>query len=279
MGIICILISALGFALMSFFVKLSGDLPVTQKAFFRNLIAVLIAFLPIIKKHNSIVYPKGKKSWLVLFLRASTGTIGLLCNFYAVSHLHLADASVIQRLSPFVIIILSYFIFKENVSLLQMTTISLAFIGVVLVIKPSFENFMSLGALAGLGTAFFSGFAYTCVRYLGKKNISAEFIILFFSVFSCLATFPFMLVNFKEMSYYQIMILLFVGITGAIGQFGVTYAYKYSSANKISIFDYTQIIFSGTLGFIFFNEIPDFLSLLGYLIIIAMGFILTFYKR
>ena len=128
-GIFCILISAFGFALMSFFVKLSGDLPVLQKAFFRNLIAGSIALIPVIKTNNLVRYPREKKDWIILFFRSIFGTIGLICNFFAVSHINLADASIIQRLSPFVIIILSYFIFKEKVTKKQILFIFLAFFG------------------------------------------------------------------------------------------------------------------------------------------------------
>ncbi|KXB57982.1 DMT family transporter [Gemelliphila asaccharolytica] len=278
-GIFCILISAFGFALMSFFVKLSGDLPVLQKAFFRNLIAGSIALIPVIKTNNLVRYPREKKDWIILFFRSIFGTIGLICNFFAVSHINLADASIIQRLSPFVIIILSYFIFKEKVTKKQILFIFLAFFGVVLVIKPNFVTFMSIGALAGLGTAFFSGVAYTCVRYLGMRKVSPEFIVSFFSIFSCVSVAPFVIYHYVPMSLYQVLILILVGITGAVGQFGVTYAYRYAAARSISIFDYSQIIFAGILGFFIFNEIPDIYSLIGYFLIVLSGFFINFIRK
>lgn len=279
MGILCILLSAIGFSLMSFFVKLAGDLPVLQKAFFRNLIAGIVSMIPILSHIKYLVLPQNKKDWSILFLRSFIGTLGLICNFYAVSHINLADASVIQRLSPFIIIILCYFAFKEKVSKVQLLAIVIAFFGVILVIKPSLNLVSTIGSFVALLGSIFAGIAYTCVRYLGKKNISADFIVLFFSIFSCLFTLPSTIMDYKPMTIKQWLMLIMVGITGAVGQFGVTYAYRFSSANNISVFDYTQIIFAGLLGYVFFFEIPDIYSLLGYVLIVCMGILITFNEK
>ncbi len=116
MGIFCIIMSGIGFSLMALFIKLSGDLPSMQKGFFRNIIAVAISSIPLIKHWKNINFPANKVSWIVLFSRTIFGTIGLVFNFYAISHITLADSTIIQKLSPFVIIILSYFFFKERMT-------------------------------------------------------------------------------------------------------------------------------------------------------------------
>ena len=116
MGIFCIITAGFGFALMSLFVKLSGDLPSMQKGFFRNIIAVFISLIPLIKHRKVIQVPKDKAGWIVLVSRSIFGTVGLVLNFYAISHISLADSSIIQKLSPFIIIILSYIFFKEEMT-------------------------------------------------------------------------------------------------------------------------------------------------------------------
>lgn len=173
-GIFCIIIAGFGFALMSLFVKLSGDLPSMQKGFFRNIIAVFISSIPLIKHWKVINIPKNKTGWLVLISRSVFGTIGLVLNFYAISHISLADSSIIQKLSPFIIIILSYIFFKEEMTRFQVFSIIIAFIGIILIIKPSGNDIISMGALAALLGALCAGIAYTCVRYLGTHNISGE---------------------------------------------------------------------------------------------------------
>ena len=274
-GIFCIIIAGFGFALMSLFVKLSGDLPSIQKGFFRNIIAVFISSIPLIKHWKVINTPRNNTGWLVLISRSVFGTIGLVLNFYAISHISLADSSIIQKLSPFIIIILSYIFFKEEMTRFQVFSIIIAFIGITLIIKPSGNNIISMGALAALLGALCAGIAYTCVRYLGTHNISGEFIIFFFSSLSSLMLLPYLILDYRTMTYYQLSMLLLAGISATIGQYGVTFAYKFAAAKNISVFDYSQVLFSGIFGYMFFGEFPDFQSLIGYIIVISVGIVLV----
>ncbi|WP_314022362.1 DMT family transporter [Gemella sanguinis] len=274
-GIFCIIIAGFGFALMSLFVKLSGDLPSMQKGFFRNIIAVFISSIPLIKHWRVINIPRNNTGWLVLISRSVFGTIGLVLNFYAISHISLADSSIIQKLSPFIIIILSYIFFKEEMTRFQVFAIIIAFIGITLIIKPSGNNIISMGALAALLGALCAGIAYTCVRYLGTHNISGEFIIFFFSSLSSLMLLPYLILDYRTMTYYQLSMLLLAGISATIGQYGVTFAYKFAAAKNISVFDYSQVLFSGIFGYMFFGEFPDFQSLIGYIIVISVGIVLV----
>jgi len=274
-GIFCIIIAGFGFALMSLFVKLSGDLPSIQKGFFRNIIAVFLSSIPLIKHWKVINIPRNNTGWLVLISRSVFGTIGLVLNFYAISHISLADSSIIQKLSPFIIIILSYIFFKEEMTRFQVFAIIIAFIGITLIIKPSGNNIISMGALAALLGALCAGIAYTCVRYLGTHNISGEFIIFFFSSLSSLMLLPYLILDYRTMTYYQLSMLLLAGISATIGQYGVTFAYKFAAAKNISVFDYSQVLFSGIFGYMFFGEFPDFQSLIGYIIVISVGIVLV----
>ena len=274
-GIFCIIIAGFGFALMSLFVKLSGDLPSMQKGFFRNIIAVFLSSIPLIKHWKVINIPRNNTGWLVLISRSVFGTIGLVLNFYAISHISLADSSIIQKLSPFIIIILSYIFFKEEMTKFQVFAIIIAFIGITLIIKPSGNNIISMGALAALLGALCAGIAYTCVRYLGTHNISGEFIIFFFSSLSSLMLLPYLILDYRTMTYYQLSMLLLAGISATIGQYGVTFAYKFAAAKNISVFDYSQVLFSGIFGYMFFGEFPDFQSLIGYVIVISVGIVLV----
>ena len=274
-GIFCIIIAGFGFALMSLFVKLSGDIPSMQKGFFRNIIAVFISSIPLIKHWRFINIPRNNTGWLVLISRSVFGTIGLVLNFYAISHISLADSSIIQKLSPFIIIILSYIFFKEEMTRFQVFAIIIAFIGITLIIKPNGNNIISMGALAALLGALCAGIAYTCVRYLGTHNISGEFIIFFFSSLSSLMLLPYLILDYRTMTYYQLSMLILAGISATIGQYGVTFAYKFAAAKNISVFDYSQVLFSGIFGYMFFGEFPDFQSLIGYIIVISVGIVLV----
>ena len=273
-GILFILLAGLGFALMGLFVKLAGDIPTMQKAFFRNIVPVFIAGAGL--KRTGICINRG--DLLFLILRASFGTAGIICNFYALDHLKLSDANMLNKLSPFFVIIFSFIILKEKISIFQGIAVFGAFVGAMFIIKPTGDVTMFpalMGALGGVG----AGAAYTMVRILGKRKVSGNLVVFFFSLFSCLVCLPFLIVRFSPMDIYQAGMLILSGAAAAIGQLAITRAYFYAPAKEISIYDYNQIIISAILGFVFLNQLPDIYSFLGYLIIFGMGTWMYFYNR
>lgn len=277
LGILFIVLSALSFAFMNMFVRMAGDLPSVQKSFFRNLIAFLIALATMIRSKEGFRVEKG--NWRYMLLRAGFGTVGILCNFYAVDHLVLSDASMLNKMSPFFVIIFSFLILKEKLTPLQVTAVCGAFIGSLFIIKPTFLNMELVPSLIGLLGGLCAGIAYTMVRVLGQRGQRGVSVVLFFSGFSCLVTLPYLIFNYHPMTIQQAVILLGAGIAAAGGQFAITAAYYHAPAREISVYDYSQIIFSALIGFIAFHQIPDRYSVLGYVIIIAMAVWMFFYNN
>ncbi|BBF43534.1 permease of the drug/metabolite transporter superfamily [Lachnospiraceae bacterium KM106-2] len=276
-GILSILMAAFFFALMNIFVKASGDLPFIQKSFFRNLIAMMFAAGILIKQGGSFRWKKGNLP--LLLLRSTFGFLGILGNFYAVDHLVVADASMLNKMSPFFGILFSAILLKERCSFKQAIAVIVAFIGGLFVIKPTFQNMEIVASLAGFGGGMAAGLAYTLVRALGKRKEHGPYIVFFFSAFSTIVALPYLLLNYAPMTGGQLLCLLGAGFAAAGGQFSITAAYCYAPAKDISIYDYSQIIFSAILGFFIFGQVPDKYSILGYVIIISMAVYIFIYNR
>ena len=203
-----------------------------------------------------------------LLLRASFGTMGLICNFYAIDRLNISDANMLNKLSPFFAILMSILILKEKASKKEWLIVAVAFAGALLVIKPGFN--MAIGpALIGTLGGFGAGVAYTFVRKLGKSGVRGPIIVMFFSTFSTLVCLPFFLAGYQPMALKQLLFLLGAGLAATGGQLSITAAYTYAPAKEISVYDYTQVIFAAIWGFLFFGQIPDALSVIGYVIIIG----------
>ena len=277
-GILLIICSAFCFALMNMMVRFAGDLPSIEKSFFRNFVAVFFAFIALKRSHTPIRVPKGALK--PLLLRSIFGTMGILCNYYAIDHLMLADASILNKLSPFFAILFSFILLKEKVHPFAAGCVITAFIGSLFIIKPGMGMFTTslpafIGLLGGLG----AGIAYTYVRILGTHGVKGPFIVLFFSAFSCLVTLPYLIFDFHPMSFAQFGCLLLAGLFASGGQFTITAAYTYAPARDISIYDYSQIIFSTMLGFVFLGQIPDYLSFIGYGIIILSSLSMFLFQQ
>lgn len=268
-GIVYIIISAFCFAFMNLFVRLSGDLPSIEKSFFRNFVAVFFALAIMVKNKNKFYWQKGNLKYLLL--RAGIGTLGILCNFYAIDNIALADASMLNKMSPFFVILFSFIILKEKLTFVQGSAVIIAFIGSLFIIKPTFQNIDLIPSIVGLIGGICAGFAYTMVRVLGKRGENGAFIVFFFSAFSCITTLPFLILNFVPMEWWQLLCLLGAGLSATGGQFAITSAYYYAPAREISVYDYSQIIFSTLLGLVFFGEMPDMYSFIGYFIICSMA--------
>lgn len=277
-GILLIILSAFCFALMSMFVRLAGDLPSVQKSFFRNIVAFVFAGI-ILLREKQAKPALSKPAWGYLLLRAGFGTLGILCNFYAVDNLVLADASILNKMSPFFAILCSYFVLKEKITPARMCIVLGAFVGSLFVIKPSFQNASLFPAVIGLLGGFGAGVAYTMVRKLGTLGVKGPFIVFFFSGFSCLVTLPYLIFNYHPMTGVQLLYLLLAGFAATGGQFTITAAYIYAPAREISVYDYSQILFSSALGFFVFGQTPDVWSFVGYVLIVAMAITMFFYNQ
>lgn len=269
-GIMYIIMAAFFFACMSFFIRKAGDLPTMQKGFFRNVVAMFAAAVMLLRTEDKFKIKKG--SIPSLLMRAICGTIGLICNYYAIDHMNISDANILNKLAPFCAIIMSALILNEYANRFEWSMVIVAFIGALFVVKPTLDMKCIpavVAAIGGLG----AGTAYTFVRKLGKQGERGPVIVMFFSTFSCIITLPFVIFDYHPMTLMQLIYLLIAGSCAAAGQFTVTQAYAKAPAKDISVFDYSQVLFAAILGFLFLNQIPDIYSIIGYIIIIGAAII------
>ena len=277
-GIFFILLSALGFSIMNLCVTLAGDLPTFQKALFRNAGAMIVSFFLFLRSGDKLDLKPSDLG--LLLMRALFGSVGLFANFYALDHMMISDASMLNKLAPFFTLLLSALFLKEKTNIRQYLFVALAFIGVLFIVKPTMEFTQSMGAsIVGVIGGFGAGAAYACVRGLGKRGMPSSQIVLGFSVVSTLIAIPFVINNHAPMSIYQICLLSLAAIGATVGQFGITWAYKAAPSKEISIFDYFTVIFSALWGFIFLSQVPDIYSLFGYLIIFTSALLMFFYNK
>ena len=273
---------------MGMFVRLADDfgeaIPFTQKSFFRNIVAVAVAGVvfarmygragarPSREERGRVALQRDRMPWWPLVWRSVFGTIGIFGNFYALSHIPLGDACMLNKLSPFAAVVASWLLLGERVTVRQGIAVVVAFVGAMFVVKPGFALAgETVAALAGLAGGIAAGLAYTCVRRLGILKVEPSFIVLFFSGFSTLVTLPFLLFDYHPMTWAQVAILFGAGVSATAGQFGITAAYRLAQPRELAVYDYTNVVFAALLGFAVFGQVPDVFSWIGIAIIVAMG--------
>lgn len=276
-GILFITCSAFCFALMNVFVKLAGDLPFMEKSFFRNLVACIFSLILIVQAKEKISYQS--KNIPLLIVRSTLGTIGIFANYYAVDHLLLSDASMLNKLSPFFVVVFSSLFLHEKASTFEIGCVCMAFFGSLFIIKPSLDFTSMLPACVGVLGAISAGSAYTCVRALSLRQEKGVKIVFFFSTFSCLVCLPYLIFHYHPMTLYQFSVLMLAGLAASGGQFSITQAYANAPAKDISAFDYSQVIFAAAMSYIVFHQLPDVYSFIGYILIICTGILLFLKQR
>lgn len=264
-GIIFMILSSAAFATMNLLSKLAEGVNSYQKTFLTNVVATVIVCFIIGYKKGSFFGKKESRKYL--FSRGVAGTLAILTNYYALDKMFLSDATILTKLAPFFTIIFSYLLISEKITKKQATLLFIAFGGSLFVIKPQFSTAV-IPAIIGVASAGFAGFAYTMIRVLGNKE---DFwtIILSFTGIATVVMLPSMFMNTENLTLLNVMLLTGAGIAFTLGQVALTIAYKNAPASEISMYDYIGLIIAAMYGFAFFREIPDFLSFLGYVIIIG----------
>ncbi len=274
-SILLMLLSALSFSSMQIIVKLLTKIPLMEKVFFRNFVSLILAYVVI--KKNKLRFFGLKENRRRLFYRSVFGYLGVILFFYATSQMLAADAAMLNKLSPIFVAILAHLLLKEKIKKINICALVISFAGAWLVIKPQL-NLSVIPAAAGLLSAAVSGAAYIFITDIGKKE-SIYTIVFYFSAFSVICSIPFIIFSFAIPNLYEMTMLLLLGALAALGQIALTYAYKSSEASDISIYDYTNIIFSSVLGYIFLSELPDLYSIIGGALIIAASIIVFIYNK
>ena len=276
-GIVCMLVSAAGFAFMAAGVRLCDDfggaVSSFQKGFFRNAVAFAVALAVFACARRAGAAPRAKLSprakWLLL-ARSVAGTVGIFGHFYALSNIPVGEALALNKTAPFFTVLFSWLFLREKANRKTFLRLALAFAGVLLVMKPGLRAEGTFAASCGLVSGLGAGIAYTCVRELGVLGVERALIVLVFSAFSCVSAVPFILAaGIDPMTPGQIAVMFGTGAAAAVGQFGVTAAYRFAPSRDIAVFDYTSVVFASLLGFFLFGQVPDAPSVAGFALIVA----------
>jgi len=275
------LLSAFAFALMTACVKLVGThhIPVFEIVAARGLISLIISYVDI-KRKKIPVWGNNKK---LLIARGVVGTFALMCVYYAVTTLPLAEATLLQYMYPVFTAILAFIFLKERIQRSTLICILLCLLGLLTMVKPNlsltgdvvlpwFSVFIALIGSLGSGTA------YVIVKRLSQSEDSSV-IIFYFPLIALPLSLILLGDNFVMPDLQALVLLLFVGIFTQIGQVGLTKAMQTEVAAKVSAFSYVQVLFSTILGVIIFNEVPSFWTLAGGALIVTGALINVFGSR
>ena len=247
--------------------KLTMDINPDQVAFLYKF-SVLVAIIPWCFK-GGIVHNLRTKKLGMHMARGIFSAAANLCFYHGLKYVRTADAAAITYLEQILVLILGVTYFKEKMSKTKLVAISCGIVGALFVIKPGFQEFNSNYIYIFLAIIFWAMNNFS-VKVLGQTE-RTKTQLLYAMLFGSIFTFPFAMIHHWD--GFHPGILKYVAVLAIFHLIHVVSffrAFKYADISSVMPFDYTRLIFTGFLSYIFLKEAPDEIAMAGY-IIIAIG--------
>jgi drug/metabolite transporter (DMT)-like permease len=268
------LVAGLLFAVMGLFVKLGSERGFSgaELVFYRSFIGLVVIFA-IVRRGGLSLRTRHFRSHLY---RGLTGFVALMLYFYAITGLPLATAVTLNYTSPLFLAVLAAWVLKERVSFWVLLAVVAGFIGVVLLLRPSFRSDTVVAGLLGLASGAFASVAYLNVKQLGQLEEPGWRVVFYFSLISTVGAAAWMIVHtFHRITWEGAGIILGLGSSATIAQLAMTRAYQEGDTLVVGSLAYSTVVFASLLGVAFWGDTLGAASWVAIGIIIASGTVAT----
>jgi drug/metabolite transporter (DMT)-like permease len=273
-------ISSFFFSIMGLLVKVAGErLPSQEIVFFRSLLVLIFAYV-MLKRAKISAWGNNKK---LLIVRGFTGFLALSCFYYGVTHLPLADATLIMYSNPVFTAVLAALFLKESLTRVDILRVVASLVGVVLISQPSFifggeSRLDPVDVGIALGGAIFAAISYVIVRKL-RETEDPLVVVFYFPLIATPASIPTALPDAIIPTWWELLVLLGIGIVTHIAQVTMTKSLHLEKAGRATAVSYLQVVFAFIWGMLFFNEYPTLLSVVGAVLIVASAVSIAWWQN
>lgn len=271
------ILSSLAFSMQNVIVKeLSYTMGTGEISFFRGFLSALLILA--LMKVQHVHFSKFDRP--TLWFRGIVGGAGMICIFYALRGMPLADVSILSQLSAFFVMIFAAVFLKEVMPKGAIVPLIVIAAGACLVVKPwNFSSF-NVYSLFVLAQALFAAMAYTTISRLTGSGRHHQYEIVFYFLFcaavagALLMGFDFQMPDSKEWILY-----ILLGLITVIAQIWMTDAYAYGNPVVVSFVAYIAVVFNALWGFVFFDEVLTIMTVIGGICIVGGSMYLTKLKH
>jgi len=250
---------------------LSAELHPFAIVFFRNLFG-LVAILPLIAR-NGIATLKTSQPKLYIY-RISLGLLAMTSWFYALSKVPLANATALSFSSTIFATLAAWLFLGESMRLRRWLAIGIGLAGVLIVLRPGMSGFNAYALLA-IGSAIGWGIGIAIVKKLSTTDSTTSIIAWMSIGLSFLSFWP-ALLFWQWPSPSQLFWLLLVGTLATGGHYFMTSALRLADTATVMSVDFTRLIWTAVLGYIFFSDILDAATVTGAFVIFVSAWYIIF---
>lgn len=256
------------FALIGSLVRAaSTTLPNEVVVFFRNVI-VLVFLMPVfVLRRSSPVIASAKMHLHVL--RALAGLVSMYCYFYALAHMKLAEAVLLAYTSPLIIPVIAFLWLREPMGGRVRWAIIMGFAGVLFILKPGLSIFQPVSLIA-LCAALFASLGMVSIRRMSATELP-ETIVFSYTLLSTIVSAVPLLWAWQTPAGGTWIILVFMGLAAMAGQLLMTKGYGLAPVAQVGPFVYCSVVFASIIGWVFWGESLDALSITGSILVFLAG--------
>ena len=263
------LAAVLLFSVMDTIMKLlSAEFPAMQVASLRSLssLPLVCAWVAWRGRFRTMLQVR----WPLHLLRALIGIFMLALFAYGVRGLSLAEAYTIFFIGPILITALSVFVLKERVNRARWLAIAIGMAGVLVVLRPSGEGFLTLGGLAILLAAVFYAVSAVTGRVLARSD-SSEQMVFWLMLLMALGATALAAPSWTPVEVRHLPLLGGLALSGFLAQLALTEAFSHGEASVVAPFEYTALACGIGIDWVLWQTLPDQYTLIGAAIIIGSG--------
>src|SRR5487761_2564677 len=263
------LFASLSFACMGVCVKLgTAYFSSSELVFYRCFFGLLFVAAMLLHKRTPLATPH----WRSHLWRGLSGTIAMMLYFYCISTLPLASAITLNYTSAIFLSVLTLVVHKDRFHLPLTASLTLGFIGVVLLLHPTFEREQFVSGMLGLASGFLAAVALMNVRQLGLAGEPAVRVVFYFNLVATLFSGAWMAqTEVHPVTLNKLWLLLGMGALATFAQVAMTHAYRVGQPQVVSPLSYSTIVFASLFGLMLWNETLPIDSWFGIALIIGSG--------
>ena len=268
-GMAAMLTGVASFALMDAGLKLlTAHYPSAEVAALRGLVALPVVFLWALLSGGAGQLVRVR--WPLHLVRGVMSVLMMITFTFALKELSLARAYSLFFIAPMLIAIASIFVLGEKVARPQWVAIGVGFVGVLIVLKPDTAGFGWAGSLAILGTALCYALSSVLVKIIGRTD-STQSMVFWMTCMLAIGSTALAIPEWQPILSKHYPVLVGIAITGAVGQWGITYAFKHAPAASVAPLEYSGLAWVIVIDWVGWATIPGWRTLAGAAVIIASG--------
>ena len=242
--------------------------------FLRFFFGLIIIFPYLIKKK---FIPYKTKNFKFYFIRGLFNLPMMILGFGALVYVPFEQFKALHFLSPIIVVLLSFIIFREKIYMYRILALVIGFIGMLIIVRPGIVDF-NIGTIMILISLTFWSLIIIVSKFVSKDDSPITMVTYQYTLMTIFAL-P-LAIYFWQMPSLQSLIFVFIGaISGTILHLSLALSYKYAELSVTQPVWFSGLIFGSAFGFFVFNETPDVWTWIGGIVVFSSVLLITYNER